>query len=232
MHNSNSRSEQLRRLVAAAMFSALAYVLMIVFHIKVQFLTFDAKDAVLTVGGMFLGPLYAAGMSLLVAFLEMVTVSSTGYYGFIMNFVSSAVFSVVAALIYKYRRKLSGAILGIGISIVAMPAAMICANLLVTPGYMHAPVSAVVGLIVPLLLPFNFTKAVLNAALVLLLYKPASRALRASGLIRKAPASGTEAPKKSAAIVVAVIAALLLVASLLVFFLVLHGDFELVKEIA
>ena len=67
-------SDKLRRLTAVAMFCALAYICMFVFRIKVSFLTFDAKDAVIATGAMFFGPLTALIMSAAVASLEFTAV--------------------------------------------------------------------------------------------------------------------------------------------------------------
>ena len=103
------------------------------------------------------------------------------------------------------------------------------ANLLITPFYMHVTVSDVRGLIPTLLFPFNLTKGFLNASLVLLLYKPVTRALRASGLVRM---QSTETPVKArkATIIIAIIAAVLVVSSILVFLMLLNGQFELYRS--
>ena len=81
-----------------ALLCALAYICEFVFRIKVSFLTFDAKDAIIAIGALAFGPVSGVAMSLVVALLELVTVSETGFYGFLMNFLSSAVFSVIPAL--------------------------------------------------------------------------------------------------------------------------------------
>ena len=87
----NSNSKRIKTLVVLAMFAALAFVVEIVFHIKVAgFLTFDAKDAVITIGSLFYGPISGIIVSLVIAFIEMITISTTGFWGFIMNFVSTA----------------------------------------------------------------------------------------------------------------------------------------------
>ncbi len=221
-------ADKLRRLTAVAMFCALAYICMFVFRIKVSFLTFDAKDAVITTGAMFFGPLTALVSSAVVALLELITVSDTGIYGCIMNFISSAAFSVTASLIYKYRRKLSGAITALVGAVVAMVACMMVANLLITPFYMHVTVSDVRGLIPTLLFPFNLTKGFLNASLVLLLYKPVTRALRASGLVHMQSAE-TPVKARKTTIIIAIIAAVLVVVSILVFLMLLNGQFELYR---
>ena len=89
-------------MVMIAMFTALAYVTMLVIHIKVGFLTFDLKDAVTTFCGLFFGPLAALFVAVVVPLIELATVSDTGVYGLIMNILSSVTFSVTVALIYKY----------------------------------------------------------------------------------------------------------------------------------
>ena len=181
--------EIIKKLCGAALFAALAYISVFVFRIKVQFLTFDAKDAILAIGGMVFGPVTALITSLLAALLEMISVSDTGFYGFIMNFLSSASFAFFASLVYKYRRNFSGALLGLGAGVAAMTAVMMGANLLLTPVYLAkmgvpgANVSYVAKMIPTLLLPFNLTKSLLNAGLSLLLYKPAVTAMRAAKMV-------------------------------------------------
>lgn len=172
----------LRRLMVAALFVALAYVSRFVLHFDVAFLTFECKDALIAVGGMFLGPLWALGMSLATALIEFITISNTGWYGLVMNFCAAAAFSCVASLVYRYRRTLGGAIVGLCAGVVALVAVMLPLNLLVTPAYMGVAVSEVIALLPKLLLPFNLLKGVMNMAVVLLLYKPLTRALRATHL--------------------------------------------------
>ena len=64
-----------------------------------------------------------------------------------------------------------------------MTAMMVILNLFVTPLYTGMPMETIASMIPTLFLPFNFTKAVLNAALVLMLYKPISRALKAAKIV-------------------------------------------------
>ena len=56
-------------------------------------------------------------------------------------------------------------------------------NYLVTPIYMGYPREAVAKLLLPVFLPFNLLKSVLNAAITFLLYKPVVTALRKSGYV-------------------------------------------------
>ena len=162
-----------------ALFAAFAYVLMLAVHIVIGgFLTLDLKDAVITLCGLYFGPIGALAIAILVPLLEMVTVSTTGAYGLLMNFAGSAAFSLTASLIYKYRKTLWGAVVGLLSGAFLMTAVMLLLNLVVTPRYFGMPVAAVRQMIPSLLLPFNLTKAAVNAGLVLLFYKPLSGALK------------------------------------------------------
>ena len=223
MQNSKDRRQFVRTMVTVAVFCALAYVCQFVFRIKVVFLTFDAKDAVMTVGAMLFGPVWGIVMSLLVSLLEMITVSETQFYGFLMNFLSSAVFTGLAAWIYRARRTIIGAILGLTASVVAMTAVMLLFNLIVTPLYLGWSVGDVAALIPTLLLPFNLVKALFNAGLVLMLYKPISTALKRARLVQGDTGS-LHLDRRS---VLVLIAGLLLVAVCVVIFVFfLHGSME------
>lgn len=105
----NQKGFNTKRMAVIALFCAIAYATMFVLRIKVSFLSFDAKDAVITIAAMLFGPGTGALISLIVATLELITVSDTGIYGWVMNFVSSAVFSMLASAIYRRSRKLSAA---------------------------------------------------------------------------------------------------------------------------
>ncbi len=183
------KNDTVLRLTVTAMFCALAYAAVFVFHISGigGFLTFDVKDAILTTGALLLGPLSGLIGALIVSLLEMVSVSGTGAWGALMNFVSSASFVCIASLIYrsapKIRRTMTGAWCGLLSSVIGTAAVMMGMNLIVTPIYTGMSRAAVAGMILPLLLPFNLIKAALNAALVMILYKPLSLILRRSGIL-------------------------------------------------
>ena len=185
MINSRKNSNiDIKKIVGMAMFAALAYGVTFVFRIPVSFLTFDAKDAILTIAAFMYGPVAAVVMSLIPALIELITISGTGGWGFLMNFASSACFSVTASLIYKYKRSFNGAIIALYASVATTTAFMMLMNILVTPVYMGVPRSAVIDLIPSLLLPFNFAKALMNAAITMLIYKPVSVAMKRAKLIK------------------------------------------------
>ena len=183
-----------KKLVLLAMLAAAAFMLVATIRIPVVlFLSYEPKDVIITIGGFLLGPMSAFVVSLVVALVEMVTISTTGPIGCLMNLLSSACFSCTAAYIYKKKRSITGAILGLSIGSLAMVVIMLLWNWLITPLYMGVPRSAVVPMLIPAFLPFNALKAGLNSALTLLIYKPLVSALRKTGLIPKTEAKPTGA---------------------------------------
>ena len=186
MNNNLIKSrERVKRLVFIALFAALAYASTLIIHPKVLFLTFDVKDTVITLAAMSFGPLAGVIISFLTALIELVTISETGIYGFVMNFCGSAVFSVTASLIYKHKKTFVGGIIGLVAAVFSMTAAMLLANILVTPYFMKSSTEEVIKMIPTVLLPFNFLKALTNAAFIIGLYKPMSSALKSVGAIKK-----------------------------------------------
>lgn len=222
-----------RKITLTAVFAALAFSAMFLFRFNVTFLTFDLKDAMITLAGLLLGPVTALVVSFLVAMLEFVVDNDTGWYGLLMNFASSATFSVICATVYRYRKKLSGAILGLISAVLALVAVMMTLNLLVTPLYTGWTTNQVAAMLPTLLLPFNLIKGIVNAALVLVLYKPIRRALQATKMLPRAylnPVEDHPAAKKKrvwVSIVVSVVGIALLTGAIAVFVLVLHGHIEI-----
>ncbi len=174
-----------KKMVLIAMLAAVAYIVVFLIRIPVVlFLKYEPKDVIITIGAFLLGPWAAAITSFIVSLLEMFTIGSeTGPIGALMNLLSTCCFSCTAALIYKKKHTLSGAVLGLAAGSVVMVCAMLLWNWLITPLYMGVPREQVQALLIPAFLPFNSLKAGLNTALTLALYKPLVTALRRTGLV-------------------------------------------------
>lgn len=212
----------IRKMVLLAMLTAVSFLVVAMIRIPVVlFLSYEPKDVIITIGGFLLGPMASFVISLVVALLEMVTISSTGPIGCLMNLLSSACFACTASFVYKRRHTLSGAMIGLGIGSVAMTSVMLLWNYLITPLYMGVDRSYVAGLLVPAFLPFNLLKAGFNSALTLGLYKPLSTALRKTGLLESRGGAGA-APKSGSRVGVYLLAAGLLITCTLLL-LVLQG---------
>lgn len=180
-----------KKVTLLGMLAAIAYVVIFLCHFLIPpvagFLTLDVKDTIIAISGFIFGPLSAALVAIVVAAVEMVTISATGLIGLVMNILSSCCFACVAAFIYKRKHTLKGAITGLIVGCLAATAVMLLWNVLITPLYLNQPREAVIGMLIPTLLPFNLGKYILNAAITMLIYKPIVTALRKANLL--APSS-------------------------------------------
>jgi len=165
-----------------AMFCALAYAMTYI-KLPVSFLSLEIKDSVIVLCTLIFGPLAGLKIAIIVPFLEMITHSSTGVYGLIMNILSSVTFAMVTGIIYKYKRSFYGAIFALLSGVFSVAAVMMFANLAITPLFMNAPLEIVIKMIPTLLLPFNIIKPILNSAVVLMLYKPFSTVLKRTRIV-------------------------------------------------
>lgn len=175
MHN---RSVKVQKICILALLAAIGYLSLYLMKIKLfGFLSYEIKDVFLTLGGFLYGSPAALSLSLVTALLELPT-SDTGVIGMLMNAISSTLFSVTASWIYQRRRTLLGAMLGLLCGIAAMTTGMLLWNYLITPLYMGVPREEVAAMLTTVFLPFNLVKSTLNAAIVMLIYKPFTRILR------------------------------------------------------
>ena len=175
-----------RKLATLGMLTALAFVVMCLskFIPSVNgFLDFDFKDVVLCIGGFIYGPIAALMMTVVVCFLEMITVSHTDIIGCVMNIVATASFVCTACAIYKHKRTMKGAVLGLLAGVVMLIIVMLAWNYIITPGYQKIPREAIVDMLPTVFLPFNAVKGGLNMTVTLLVYKPVVDALRKAKLV-------------------------------------------------
>jgi ECF transporter S component (folate family) len=211
-----------KSLTSMAMLVTLAYVVVLIskqIPIRVAgFLDMDFSDVVVIIGGFMFGPLSAAAISGVVAFIELMTISDTGVYGYIMNVVSTCSFVCVSAAFYKKNRNMRSAVIGLIAGCISVTAVMMLWNYIVTPIYLEIPRQAVAPMLVPVFLPYNLLKSGINAALAVLLYKPLVVGLRRAKLV---PESSDSSQGKIN--LGAMLAAAFILVSLILLFLVLAG---------
>ncbi len=222
-----SVNKNIKKITVTALFCALSFLMTFVFRFKVGFLTFDLKDAIISVLSLMYGPQYGVLSAGVVAFLELISVSDTGIYGLIMNFISSSVFALSCGCIYMLKRTFKGAIFSVITAVIAVTAVMMIANIFITPFYMGVERSEVIALIPTLLLPFNLCKAIINAAALLLIYKPVTNALKRTGLVISQNEIAFKFSKKSA--ILSIVSILILILAVIFVTVVLKGDISLLK---
>ena len=95
---------EIKKIAVSAIIIALAFVVtMVTAPFKVQFLSLDLKDAILSVVSLLFGPYYGFLSVVAVALLELITISTTGWYGLVMNIISSGAFALTVGFIYRYK---------------------------------------------------------------------------------------------------------------------------------
>lgn len=169
-------------LVAAVAAMAIVLTAIVRFPItSLDFLKYDPKDVILTTAGFIFGPLVAILAACIEVVVEMITFSESGPWGALMNIIATLSFSGIASAIYYKKRTTKGAIASLLCAVVSLTVVMALWNLVVTPIYTGFPRAEVIKLM-PVIIPFNLIKGGVNAALIILLYKPIKSALAGAGL--------------------------------------------------
>ena len=152
---------------------------------------YDPQDVFILLGGFIYGPLAAAAMSIVVALTRFLISNTTGHWGLLMNFVSTFSFVVPAAIVYYKMRNFKGAVIGLIVGIIVMIPTMLLMNYIIVPLFTPAPREAVVGMLIPVILPFNLLKGGINAAVILMIYKPIMTALSRAKVLPEAGEKGS-----------------------------------------
>lgn len=220
------RGSRAKMLATLGMLAAMAFVITFICRVpiipSVPFLDLEFKSAIILIGGFIYGPLPALAVTAVVCVLEMLTFSSTGIIGCIMNILATAAFVCPAAFIYKKNKSLAGALTGLTVGTVLMTGVMLLWNYLVTPLYMNISRDDILPLLLPAFLPFNVIKGALNSSVTLLLYKFVVTALRKAKLLPKAEESSR---KKKSTFISSIILSLLVITTCVLVILAFNGAF-------
>lgn len=164
-----------RQLVTMALMCAIAALLSFIeFPLLpgVTWLKFDASNMPAMVAGFAYGPAGGIAVGIITAIIHGLLMAD--FTGALMNIMVVVCFVLPAALIYKKMHTFTGAIIGLVFSIIAGVIGAIVGNLLLTPSWLGVPFDAVVALIIPVLIPFNIIKGLINAVLTFIIYKSIS----------------------------------------------------------
>ena len=176
----HTRSWSTQQIALCALLSSLSALctLMLEFPIMpgISWLKYDPSVVVALLGGALFGPGMAVVLSIIPYLVHIGT--ATGVFGAFMASISCLSFVVPASLIYRRFRLRRGLVIGLAISALICLIVCLGANLIITPLYTKAPFEVVVAMIVPLLLPFNLIKLVLNSIIFLAVLGPARRITR------------------------------------------------------
>lgn len=171
----NSNVWSTRQLVTMALMCAIGTLLSFIeFPLLpgVTWLKFDASNMPAMVAGFAYGPAGGVAVGIVTAIIHGLLMAD--FTGALMNILVVTCFVLPAALIYKKKRTYKFAIIGLVFSIIVGVIGSIIGNLLLTPSWLGVPFDAVVALIIPVLIPFNLLKGLLNSVITLIVYKSIS----------------------------------------------------------
>lgn len=169
-----------KQITAIAVLSALSLVLMFLVRFPIipsaPFLEYEPADVPILVASFIYGPLTGLIMTIIVSFIQFITMSaSSGWVGFVMHVIATGTYVVTAGLIYKRFHTLLGAVVALILGSLAMTLIMIPSNLFFTVKFYGIPYDAVVKMLPTAILPFNLIKSGLNSLLTFLVYKSIKR---------------------------------------------------------
>ncbi len=169
-------------LVRVALLGAMGFALMYIefpLPLLPTFLQYDFGDLPPLLASFALGPA-AGGLAQLIkcTIFFLSGKDEAGLVGTAANLVAGGTLSVVAGLVYQYRRSLQGSLLALLVGSLAMAAAATAANILVFLPLWGIPAEQVVPMAVGAALPFNLAKGALTSAATFVLYKRVRNWLR------------------------------------------------------
>ncbi|WP_419880363.1 ECF transporter S component [Peribacillus sp. B-H-3] len=156
------------KLVFLGMAGALSFVLMwLGFPIipAAPYLKFEPSDIPLMIATIVYGPV-AGLMALTVKNLIFFITNGSSIFGIFMNFCASATFLLVMSFVNK---KINIVVSGVAGSI-AMALIMIPLNMMIVPIEFGTPFKEVQSLLLPVYIPFNLIKGVLNTVFFVILW--------------------------------------------------------------
>lgn len=171
----NTNAWSTRQLVVMALMCAIGVLLSFIelpLMPGVTWLKYDASMMPAMVCGFAFGP--GAGLAVGVVGAIIHGILMADFTGAAMNTLVVFGFVLPAAFVYKRSRSYKFAVAGLALSCLGAVAASVAGNLLLTPAWLGVPLQAVVDMLVPVLVPFNFLKGLLNSALTLIVYKSIS----------------------------------------------------------
>ena len=191
----STKVSRTRKITAAAIFTALAVVLMyleIPLPLMPPFLKFDFSEVPVLVGSFALGPVYGIVIELLKNLIHLPVTGTMGI-GEVSNFITGSIYVFTAGMVYQRLRTRKGAVVGMLSATLLLALVAAPFNYFVTlPLYgsvLNFSTEAIVGmsakmnpaitsketLIVLAFVPFNLFKGLVVALITFFIYKPISK---------------------------------------------------------
>lgn len=157
----------------------------------VTWLKYDASAVPALLAGFAFGP--SGGIAVGVVGAAIHGILFADLSGAVMNMLCVVAFVGPAAALAGRCPSLGRQAAALADGVACMVAAAILGNLVITPAWLGVPLDAVIAMIVPVLLPFNLLKGILNAILATIAYRAVS-GLLPSAADAKGASAGKDAP--------------------------------------
>lgn len=176
MSSSSTTHVNTKKIALAALFTAASLVLSFVqipIFPAAPWLMYDPSGIVCLIAALAFGPKLGAAVAI-VSWLPRVFLDP---FGAPMGMASTCALIIPAALIYAKSRTRAGSIAGMVVGAVVSIVVACALNLVVTPLYTAVSMADVVAMILPILLPFNTLKMVINVVAGQILLAPCMNVL-------------------------------------------------------
>lgn len=161
-------------IVKLALMTTLSLVLLMLVRIPwpmAPFLVYDPADVPIYISAFAFGPIPGLVVTFVVCFIQAFALGGDGIYGFVMHFVATGIVALVIGSIYSKKKSRKRAGIALLVGIVLTTIIMCFMNLYVTSAFMGVDRSVVMGMLLPVIIPFNILKAGVNSLITFLLYK-------------------------------------------------------------
>ncbi len=171
----------LRRNTTAALFGATAFVVMMMFGVpllpSVPFLKYEPSGMIILTATVLLGPVGG----IFACFLKdavFLLVGAGNIFGVTSDFINTAVYALAAGLIIRRASTVQNHLLGYLAGTLAGTLVMIPVNLLVLQLEFGMTPEAIMGMMLPAILPFNLLKGLCNGLVFHLAGRPILKVLK------------------------------------------------------
>jgi len=141
------------------------------------FLVYEPGDVPILIGGFIFGPVSGIILTVITSVAQSLTVGKDGVFGCIMHILATSTLVGISAFVYSKKKTFKRAIFGCVMGSIAMTVVMGILNLALDPIFYGMTLDAIIKLMVPAILPFNFMKAALNSLIFLIIFKSAGKIL-------------------------------------------------------
>lgn len=155
--------------MSAALTVALIYILRIPMFLP--FLEYDPGDIPIYFCTFIFGPVAGFTLTAVASIIQGLTVSAaSGWIGIFMHIFATGSFALTAGIIYSRKKTTVQLFIGSFAGLIVTVIMMVAWNLVLTPIFMNAPVSAVIELL-PVIIAFNLIKVLINSGFAIIIYK-------------------------------------------------------------